>query len=97
MWNSFAKRTGRVQKVKYLSDVGVGDIVQIGGKHGERAMESHSMIVTKIDDAGPRVSYHTANKTNVPLWEVLRKYDVVKQPFSAWRTVALPGPNEWPF
>ncbi|GIE36756.1 hypothetical protein Ait01nite_098010 [Actinoplanes italicus] len=87
MWASFAKKSGRVEKVKYLSDVGLGDIVQMGDSV-ERA-KWHSMIVTGFDERGPLLSYHSNNNLNRPLWEVFREYRHESTMFFAWRVVKV--------
>jgi hypothetical protein len=87
MWASFAKKTGRVEKVKYLSDVGLGDIVQMGDTV-ERA-KWHSMIVTGFDERGPLLSYHSNNTLNKPLWTVFHDYRRQSTMFFAWRVVKV--------
>jgi hypothetical protein len=85
MWASFAKKTGRVEKVKYLSDVGLGDIVQMADPL-ERT-KFHSMIVTGFDTNGPLLSYHTNNTLDKPLWRVYN--DSRSTTFYAWRVVKV--------
>jgi hypothetical protein len=83
MWASFAKRSGRVQKVKYLSDVGLGDIVQYSDPTGEE--KQHSMIVTGFDAEGPLLSYHTKNILRMPLWKTFGSH----KSWYAWRVVKV--------
>ncbi len=84
-WASFAKKAGRVEKVKYLSDVGLGDIVQMGDTV-ERT-KFHSMIVTGFDSQGPLLSYHTGNTLDRPLWSIYN--DSRSTMFYAWRVVKV--------
>jgi hypothetical protein len=99
-WSSFASKSGRVQKIKYLSDVGLGDVVQLA-LPDSKTKQYQSMIVTGIDDRGPLVSYHSPDTINEPLWSLLRRHNLnwadsdaaqVHPPgrvFTAWRTVSV--------
>ncbi len=82
-WAEFAKDSGRVEKVRYLSDVGLGDIVQWADPADRH--KDHTMIVTGMTDNGPLLSYHTSNRLDRPLWEIVK--DKPEKTFYAWRVV----------
>ncbi|WP_084037125.1 amidase domain-containing protein [Haloechinothrix halophila] len=104
LWNSFAKKSGRVRKINYLSDIEVGDIVQMSLPDSKN-YEYRSMIVTGFDDRGPLVSYHSPDRLNVPLWRIVRTKNLSwtdsdgatthypTRAFSAWRTVSVSAHN----
>ncbi|UUV30733.1 amidase domain-containing protein [Amycolatopsis roodepoortensis] len=99
-WSSFARKSGRVTKIKYLSDVGLGDVVQFA-LPDSKTKENRSMIVTGFDSSGPLVSYHSPDVYNAPLWSLYQSHNLnwadsdvanVHRPgmaFSAWRTVSV--------
>jgi hypothetical protein len=99
-WSSFARKSGRVTKIKYLSDVGLGDVVQLA-LPDSKTKENRSMIVTGFDSSGPLVSYHSPDVVNEPLWSLFQSHNLnwadsdvanVHRPgmvFSAWRTVSV--------
>jgi hypothetical protein len=73
--------------VKYLSDVGLGDIVQMGDTVEREKW--HSMIVTGFDERGPLLSYHSDNTLDKPLWTVFHDYRRQSTMFFAWRVVKV--------
>nr|CEL13449.1 putative secreted protein [Kibdelosporangium sp. MJ126-NF4]CTQ99138.1 putative secreted protein [Kibdelosporangium sp. MJ126-NF4] len=99
-WSSFARKSGRMQKIKYLSDVGLGDVVQMALPES-KTKEYQSMVVTGFDSMGPLVSYHSPDTINRPLWTMVREYNLdwpdsdaanVHYPervFTAWRTLSV--------
>ncbi|MCX5409864.1 amidase domain-containing protein [Streptomyces sp. NBC_00335] len=86
-WAEFAKDSGRVEKVRYLSDVGIGDIVQFANPADRN--KDHTMIVTSLSEQGPRMSYHSTgrptNKLDEPLWDIVNRHR--DKAFYAWRVV----------
>ncbi|MFD9378745.1 amidase domain-containing protein [Streptomyces sp. NPDC059999] len=82
-WAQFAKDSGRVEKVRYLSDVGIGDVVQFANPADRN--KDHTMIVTSLTEQGPRMSFHTTNTLDEPLWDIVNRHRDLA--FYAWRVV----------
>ncbi|WP_345038577.1 amidase domain-containing protein [Streptomyces sannanensis] len=82
-WAQFAKDSGRVEKVRYLSDVGIGDVVQFANPADRN--KDHTMIVTGLSEQGPLMSFHTNNTLDEPLWDIVNRHRDLA--FYAWRVV----------
>jgi hypothetical protein len=71
-WASFALSSGRTYNLQYLTQLGIGDILQMDFDRADG--KDHSMIVTYLSGGTAYLTYHTTNTYRRSVWSIYNSY-----------------------
>ncbi len=67
-WASFALSSGRTHNLRYLTELGLGDILQVD--FDRASGKDHSMIVSYVSGGTAYLTYHTTNTYRRSVWSI---------------------------